>query len=241
MDTPSTTADQQGSIETIPESMPQLQRLEESFANFLEQYELFIKESGEEFHGQQLLENFSNDKVTVTYRNEENMEGSFYFRDNETGDEIRFRTAGTGGNHTYMRDSSGREQLFLYNLDPAKGRNVNQALRRIQERKEVSSISDNGIDVAFQTEDDIKRKKEATTRHYELSNQIKSSRANIFKALWNRKEIQELEASLLENTDPTFNREKYLTKKTIPAVESEAIFERFNRIITVATDALRQR
>jgi hypothetical protein len=247
MNTPTTTADQQGRIEAIPESMPQLQRLEESFADFLVQHKVFIddyfakKEAGQEPDRQQLLTALSNEQVTVTYRYHENTEGSFYFKDNETGDEIRFRTAGTGGNHTYMKDANGTEQLFLNGLNPAKGQKIRQTLKRLQGGKNVSLIGDNGIGVTYQTKEDYNRQSEARDRHDKISNQVQQARSNILKALWNRKNIKELEASLAESPNPyDGNRDEFITRVTIPASESEAIFERFNKIIAATTASLRQ-
>ena len=241
------TTDQQAQIETIPESMPQLQRLETSFADFLEQYDVFIndysakKEAGQVPDLQQLLTNLSNDQVTVTYRNRENIEGSFYFKDNKTGDEIRFRTDGTDGNHTYMKDANGSEQLFLYNLNPAGGQNVHETLCRLQGGKNVCAIGSNGIDVTYQTEGDYNIQAEANNRHCELVRQIRSFRSNIFKALWNRKNIQELEVSLAENPNPyEGDRTQYTTEEMISIAASEAIFKKFNNILDTITESLKQ-
>lgn len=258
MKTPSTNADKQEGMERIPESMPQLQRLEQVFADFLKEYQLFINryiqkeeerkkegKEGNEPSFQELLEQLSNDQVTVTYRGHENMEGSFYFKDNKTGDEIRFRTAGTGGNHTYMKDSRGSEQLFLFDLNPAKGRNVLRTLSRIQDDKYVSLITDDGIDVVYKTEEDYQREIEASDRHCELQTQLKGARWNIFTVLFNRKKIKGLKDSLKDNPDPLDpvnfeHREKFQTRSTIPVSESEAIFERFNKIIIAVTASLRE-
>jgi len=235
--------------ETLPENMPQLEQLEQCFADFLKQYDLFIdsylkkKELEEQSSLDQTLANLSDERITIKTDNSKNSEGMLCFKNNETGDEIEFRTGGTNGNHTYLKDENGVEQLFLWQLDPEKKLGISSTtLTRMQGGKKVSSIGNNGIDVNYQTEEDKKRRSEACDRHYPILKELIKTKSNIFKALLNRGKIKNLESSLQENPDPYAekNKEAFMTKKTIPVSESEAIFERFNKIITATTAALKK-
>lgn len=237
-------------LEAKQESMPQLRQAEENFANFLETYQKLIcirpqdrgLEGQENFH--QMLADLSNDKLTITYSFNENIEGHFVLRDNETGDILKFRPFGrsTATNHTYLLTAKGGERLFL--MKEARGEIVTQTLCRIQGGKTPTSIENDGIGVIFQTGEDLKREEEAYNSYRELSDELENTRSNIIKRLLNIVKIRELNTKLQDYPNPhdayLNDRKGLFTKEVIPTAESEAIFEKFNRIVVAATESLRK-
>ncbi|PCI24226.1 hypothetical protein COB57_05235 [Candidatus Peregrinibacteria bacterium] len=228
--------------EHIPEQMVQLQSVETTFDEFLSHYQLFFNDYQEQMDSkdepdfQKILDELSNDDITVTYRKDENMEGSFYFKDNKTADEVRFR-GNEDGHYTYLRDAEGKEELFLHDLNPKKDIGVLNSLSRIQGGKNVISVKERGINTTYQTPENKTDAKEAGDAEVNILTSIQNNNSNIFKTLLNQKKNKILESELADNIS---NQDSFITQADIPEAETEAIFKRFNNIMSQTTHSFEQ-
>ncbi|MFC1749010.1 hypothetical protein ACFL2V_09420 [Pseudomonadota bacterium] len=222
----------------IPKNMPQLKKLERAFANFMRIHNALAARMPNDYQDLcEFISSLSTDDLEVHFSRHENIEGSFYFKDKRSGISMRWRPNGL---MTYIYDESGRELFYVRNLDPEQGEGIMQRLVRIQE-KSVSSISESGIDVVYQTPEDRAKASELAG----FSEKLRQIREEVRKGFFNRhfnKPLMQLLDLLIEKTpDPYFNHEdQVITKGVYTAFEAETIFKKCLELITAATKVLEE-